>query len=123
MKLTHAYLFLTIAVLLGSCRGPQPVDPLRRSVVDGLNKEAFINRYRNPDSCIVLSERALQYIHDSLPEYVDGELRARNNMAFAYYQMSDRGNANQMLDWVDKVAALRKPTIANGDIELVIARL
>ena len=116
-------LFVLAAMLFVGCQKQVPVDPLRRSVVDGLNKEAFVNRYRDPDSCIALSQRALKYIADSLPEYVDGELRARNNMAFAYYQMSDAAEANQMLDYVDKVVALRSPTMVNGDIELVIAQL
>ena len=117
------FIILLTAVLLGACNRPVPVDPLKRSRADGLNKEAFVNRYRNPDSCISLSMQALQYVHDSLPEYVDGELRARNNMAFAYYQKSARDEANQMLDHVDKLVALRKPTMRNGDIESVIARL
>lgn len=98
-------------------------DPLLRSRADGLNKEAFVNRYRQPDSCIALSQRALKYIADSLPDYVDGELRARNNMAFAYYQKSDRANAGLMLDHVDKTVALRKSGMRNGDIEKVIAHL
>ncbi len=131
----HIFLYLCIvkslvttlvamaALLLAGCQKQVSVDPLRRSVADGLNKEAFINRYRDPDSCIALSERALQYIKDSLPEYIDGELRARNNMAFAYYQMSDRTKAGQMLEYVDKIVRLRNPTMANGDIEMVIADL
>ena len=115
---------LLLAVLsLAACSRPAPFDPLKRSRADGLNKEAFVNRYRDPDSCLALSQQALQYIKDSLPDYVDGELRARNNMAFAYYQKSDRANANQMLDIVDKTIALRKPTMRNGDIEAVIGRL
>lgn len=110
-------------LLLAGCQKQVSVDPLRRSVVDGLNKEAFVNRYREPDSCIALSERALRYIADSLPEYVDGELRARNNMAFAYYQKSDAAEAGHMLDYVDKIVSLRNPAMSNGDIELVISKL
>ena len=110
-------------LLLAGCQKQVPVDPLHRSVVDGINKEAFVNRYRDPDSCIALSEKALRYIADSLPDYVDGELRARNNMAFAYYQMSDAAEANHMLDYVDKLVAMRRPTMVNGEIESVIARL
>lgn len=116
-------LVVMAVLLLAGCQKQVPVDPLRRSVVDGINKEAFVNRYRDPDSCIALSEQALRYIADSLPDYVDGELRARNNMAFAYYQMSDAAEANHMLDYVDKIVALRSPTMANGDIELVISQL
>ena len=115
---------LAAAVLLAvGCRREVPVDPLKRSQVDGLNKEAFVNRYREPDSCIALSERALQLVEDSLPDYVDGQLRALNNKAFAYYQVSDYENARRMVDRVDKTVALRKPSMHNGDIERVIASL
>ena len=114
---------LLAVLLLAACSRPARLDPLKRSRADGLNKEAFVNRYRDPDSCLALSQQALQYIHDSLPDYVDGELRARNNMAFAYYQKSDRNKAYQMLDIVDKTIALQKPTMRNGDIEDVICRL
>ncbi|MBR1549376.1 MAG: DUF5112 domain-containing protein [Bacteroidales bacterium] len=99
------------------------MDPLRRSRVDGLNKEAFVNRYRDPERCLAFSDSALAYIHDSLPDYVDGELRARNNMAFAYFLTSDYANANAMLDQVDKLVALRNAAMKNGDIERVIANL
>ena len=112
-----------LLLFLAGCSREEGVDPLRRSRADGLNKEAFVNRYRDPDHCLALSQQALQYIHDSLPDYVDGELRARNNMAFAYYQKSDRDKANQMLDMVDKTIGLRETTMHNGDIEGVIGRL
>ena len=124
--MTSSHYLLTAAcclLLLAGCRDQQVLDPLRRARVDGLNKEAFVNRYRDPDSCLALSQQALQYIADSLPDYVDGELRARNNMAFAYYQKSDRDKAYQMLDVVDKTVGLEKPTMRNGDIEEVICRL
>ena len=120
---TSRLFFLPFLLLLVACNRPEPLDPLRRSLADGLNKEAFVNRFRDPDSCLALSQQALQYIHDSLPDYVDGELRARNNMAFAYYQKSDRDKANRMLDVVEKTIKLRKPTMRNGDIESVITDL
>ena len=116
-------LVVMAVLLLAGCQKQVPVDPLRRSVVDGLNKEAFVNRYRDPDSCIALSEQALRYIADSLPDYVDGELRARNNMAFAYYQMSDAQEANRMLDMVERKVASNVKAVGNGDIESVISRL
>lgn len=120
---TSSLCLLPLLLLLAACQRPAPVDPLRRARADGLNKEAFVNRYRDPDSCIALSERALRYIEDSLPGYVDGQLRAYNNMAFAYYQMSDRSQAYQMLDRVDKTLGLRREGMRNGDIERVIERL
>ena len=123
MKCYVKIVLATALVLLAACRKQAEVDPLKRSVVDGLNKEAFVNRYRDPDSCIALSQRALQYVQDSLPEYVDGELRAYNNIAFAYYQVSDRANAYLMLDRVDKTIGLRREGMHNGDIEWVIQQL
>ena len=120
MKQNVKYLLFVAFLLLLGCQDGPEIDPLKRSVADRLNKEAFVNRYRMPDSCIALSQQALQYIRDSLPEYVDGELRACNNMAFAYYQKSDRANATAMLERVDKTISLRKPTMRNGDIEWVI---
>ena len=123
MKFYVKMLLAAALVLLVACQEQDEVDPLQRSRVDRLNKEAFVNRYREPDSCIALSQRALQYIQDSLPDYVDGTLRALNNMAFAYYQMSDYKNARRMVDMVDKTIMLRKPSMRNGDIERVIASL
>lgn len=120
-KVYHS-LFIAV-LLLSACQKSAGVDPLQRAVVDGLNKEAFMYRYRQPDSCIALSQRALQYIGDSLPEYVDGQLRALNNMAFAYYQKSDRQNANLTLDRVDKTIRLQREGMRNGDIERVIHNL
>ena len=120
-------LFVAVLLLLG-CGREVKTDPLKRSRVDGLNKEAFVNRYRDPDSCIALSQKALEYIHDSLPNYVDGELRACNNMAFAYFLISDHENANLMLDRVEKriaSAGAHRAAVPmeNDEIELVISRL
>lgn len=122
MKHTVIYSLL-IASLLVACRQPASVDPLKRARADGLNKEAFVNRYRHPDSCLAYSQAALRFISDSLPDYVDGQLRAYNNMAFAYYQKSDRENAQRMLDRLDKTLGLRKEGMRNGDIEWVIHQL
>lgn len=129
MKRLAVFAAMCLLLAVYGCDKGQRVDPLRRSSVDGLNKEAFVNRYRDPERCLDFSRRALDYIGDSLPEYVDGELRACNNMAFAYFLTSDYPNADLMLDRVEKrVAACRQAAggvgrMENGDIELVIARL
>lgn len=112
-----------LLIVFYGCGKEQGVDPLRRSRADGLNKEAFMNRYRDPQRSLQMADSALRYIRDSLPQYVDGELRAYNNKAFSYYQMSDHENANAMLDRVDKTLALRKEGMRNGEIESVIERL
>lgn len=118
--------FLIVAaifLLLLGCVRKEKTNPLLRSRVDGLNKEAFVNRYRDPDSCIVLSKCALQYIDDSLPGYVDGRLRAWNTMAFTYYQMSDHVSATKMLDAVERELEKHRAEAANADEEWVIAQL
>ena len=123
MKIYVRTAFFVAVLLFSACRREVQVDPLKRSRVDGLNKEAFVNRYRDPDSCIVLSERALEYIQDSLSDYVDGSLRAMNNMAFAYYQMSDYGNARRMVELLERKVESGNRKAGNSDIELVIAHL
>ena len=116
------FLFVAVLLLLG-CEQEMKVDPLKRSRVDGMNKDAFISRYKNPDLCLDYAEGALAYVHDSLPEYVDGELRALNNMAFAYYQMSEYDQATAVLAEVDSLVAQGKKGMKNGEVESVIARL
>lgn len=88
-----------------------------------MNKEAFVNRYKDPSRCIAYSQQAIDYVNDSLPEYVDGALRAYNNMAFAYYQMSDYPEANVMLAQVEKRVKSGERRMENGEIEWMIARL
>ena len=83
----------------------------------------FLNRYKEPDLCLDYAGKALDYVHDSLPEYVDGELRALNNMAFAYYQVTDYEEATKILEQVEKKVKSGKAKAENSDIELVIARL
>ena len=123
MKKTVFLILAALISLLAGCSREPKADPLLRSRADGLNKEAFVNRYRDPDSCLALSRQAIRFIADSLPDYADGLLRARNNMAFAYYQMSDAESAHRMLNEVDKVRAKQTATMRNGDIEWVIAQL
>ncbi len=123
MKKTVFLLLAALILLLAGCGREPQADPLLRARADGLNKEAFVNRYRDPDTCLALSRKALKFIADSLPDYADGVLRARNTMAFAYYQMSDAESARKQLDQVDKLRAKRLPSMHNGDIEWVISQL
>ena len=123
MKKQVFLLLAALILLLAGCGREPQADPLLRARADGLNKEAFVNRYRDPDTCLALSRKALKFIADSLPDYADGVLRARNTMAFAYYQMSDAESARKQLDQVDKLRAKRLPSMHNGDIEWVISQL
>ncbi|MBR1766308.1 MAG: DUF5112 domain-containing protein [Bacteroidales bacterium] len=118
-----AYVIILLSTAFCSCCKTDGVDPLRRSRVDGLNKEAFVNRYRDPQRSLALSDSALRYVQDSLPEYVDGELRAANNKAFAYFLTSDYADATEMVDLVDKLVGQHRRETRNGDIETVIAQL
>ena len=121
--LRHSTLLLLAVLLLAACGGVDSPDPLRRSRADGLNREAFLCRYRDPQRCIALSDSALHYIQDSLPDYLDGQLRACNNKAFAYFLTSDYDQAGRILAQVDKLLERRSPAMRNGDIESVIRDL
>lgn len=120
MKFKPIYL-LAALLLLVACKGPTTVDPLLRSRVDGLNKEAFLNRYRDPALCLQLSDSALQFIADSLSAYDDGVLRALNNKAFAYFQTTNYPEALSLVEKIENGAPQTRS--ANADIELVIAHL
>lgn len=113
----------TLVIVWFGCQRQPSEGLLQRSHVDGINKEAFINRYRSPDTCIALSAKAIRLISDSLPTYVDGMLRAYNNMAFAYYQKSAVEQSMQMLDRVATLLAASGKEATNGDIEWAIAQL
>lgn len=121
--LRHPTLLLLATLLLAACSGADTLDPLRRSRADGLNREAFLSRYSNPQRCIALSDSALAYIADSLPAYADGRLRAYNNKAFAFFLTSEYSAAELMLKQVDKTLAQHPPSAHNGDIEGVIRDL
>ena len=123
MKYLAKYTLFVAVLLLFGCKQEVQIDPLKRSKVDGLNKDAFLNRYRDPNLCLEYAEEALKYIHDSLPEYIDGELRALNNRAFAYYQVTDYEEATKQLDLIDTLVARENPNMKNSEVESVIARL
>ena len=72
MKLHIKHILFIAVLLLFGCTQEVKIDPLKRSKVDGLNKEAFLNRYKEPDLCLERAQAALVFVHDSLPEYIDG---------------------------------------------------
>lgn len=123
MKLHIKHILFVAVLLLFGCTQEVKIDPLKRSKVDGLNKEAFLNRYKEPDLCLERAQAALVFVHDSLPEYIDGELRALNNMAFAYYQVTDYEEATKLLEQVEELVAKERPGMKNAEVESVIARL
>ena len=123
MKLHIKHILFVAVLLLFGCTQEVKIDPLKRSKVDGLNKEAFLNRYKEPGLCLERAQAALVFVHDSLPDYIDGELRALNNMAFAYYQVTDYEEATKLLEQVEELVAKERPGMKNAEVESVIARL
>jgi len=110
-----------MVLLAVSCHQHPTVDPLLRSRADGLNRQAFLERYRDPNCCLVMSDSALRFIADSLPDYDDGVLRALNNKAFAYYQTTRYPEALAIVEMVEQLTE-DSPT-PNSDIELMISHL
>lgn len=116
---------VVVWVIVWLAAKPQEVDPLQRARVDGLTKEAFLCRYRNPERSLQLSHEALQYLDDSIPYgcYEDGRLRIWNNLAFGYYMTGEYDSSmcyiNSLLDFEPTGTA----PAANCEVEQVIARL
>ncbi len=108
-KILHLFLwgFLTVWIaFLGGCRPnqhtqrPSGVDLALRAHVDNYNKAAFLNRYDDPSCAIHEAYCALELLHDSLPNYYDGLLRAYNNLAFGYYMLAEQDSAQAYIDSV-----------------------
>ena len=137
-KILHLFLwgFLTVWIaFLGGCRPnqhtqrPSGVDLALRAHVDNYNKAAFLNRYDDPSCAIHEAYCALELLHDSLPNYYDGLLRAYNNLAFGYYMLAEHDSSEAYIDSVALLAsqpsglsgikAIRK----NVEVEKVISQL
>ncbi len=114
----NALLFIIILLALSGCTNKDE-GSLMRAKVDGLNKEAFVNRYRDPFLSISKSREAAALVRDSMPEYQSGLLRAWNTMAFAYLMRSDEDSVEMCLDSVFSFEGRSR----NLPIELTIARL
>lgn len=123
MKRITILLLAALSLLAIGCRKEAAVDPLLRSKVDGMNRQAFLDRYRDPRNSMDVADSALKFIADSLPEYADGTLRALNIKAFANYQVSDYPYALSMVEQVEKLVESDGYRGRNGEIELVIAHL
>lgn len=121
MKSLKPILLLVLTALLAASCGHEKVrfDPIRRAHVDGLNKQSFVCRYKDPVTAIAYAEQALQYIHDSLPDYADGKLRTWNNLAFAHYMLTQNNLAET---YADSVLSFPSHT-DNDQVEKVIAKL
>ena len=109
-------------------RQPKTLDLRLRGLVDNSNKSSFINRYQDPHYAIRQAYAALQLIHDSLPAYHDGQLRAYNNLAFGYYMLAQHDSAAVYIDSVLLATGpgsnnhhfIQSP---NRDVERLIAQL
>ncbi|MCR4660360.1 MAG: sensor histidine kinase [Bacteroidales bacterium] len=111
------WLIITLLLLAG-CSQRDP-GSLMRAKVDGLNREAFLNRYRDPFATLEFSADALALVRDSLPQYGSGMLRAWNNMAFAHLMRSETDLADCFIDSVLNFDGASP----NRDIERTIACL
>ena len=126
-EVVRGALIVCLALLAACCGrsggegGALPAE--RRVHVDGMNREAFLCRYRDPQRSIGLSEAALQYMADSLPAYADGRTRAWNNLAFAHYQLSHTAEAHAAAARVLKNSAGRNAGVERMIAQLVEARL
>ncbi|MBQ9474304.1 MAG: DUF5112 domain-containing protein [Bacteroidales bacterium] len=110
---------VSAVLLFAACdRVGAVMTPISRATVDGLNREAFLCRYSEPDRAQECALAALEYIDDSLPDYDEGRVRAWNNLAFSYYMMSQYVDAGSCIDSV-----LQYPVTRYGDAERVIALL
>ena len=112
---------LCLFLLLAACGGKEkaPLDPSLRARVDGLNKEAFLNRYSDIPRSLDCGWQALTLVNDSLPGYTDGRMRAFNNLAYAYYMLDMTDSAHACLDSVERLG----PSGSNAEVEHTIAQL
>ena len=101
--------WFSLALLFGSCQQgqggrdssrPTKADFALRAHVDSHNKTAFLNRYEDPSCSIHEAYCALDLLHDSIPNYHDGLLRAYNNLAFGYYMLAEQDSAQAYIDSV-----------------------
>lgn len=121
---------IAIMLLLASCRQqsvPNGIDLRLRGRADSHNKASFISRYQNPHHAIEEARAALRVVKDSLPTYIDGQLRAYNNLAFGYYMLAQHDSAAAYVDSVLHTTfnAQRRPSYHshNAEVERLIAQL
>ena len=117
--------FISLFLLLASCRnnGNAPLDPSLRASIDNLNKEAFVNRYRDINYSLDCGWQALALVGDSLPDYHDGRLRACNNLAYAFYMLDMTDSAHAYLDSVKYLTQNSQLKTQNSEVEHTIAQL
>lgn len=121
-------LLITLFALMVGCKSDTNsarIDLATRAHVDRCNKEAFLNRYHDPSRAIQEAYNALDLLHDSLPTYYDGLMRAYNNLAFDFYMLAEHDSAAAYIDSVVDLATNHtvQRLSANNEVELVIANL
>ena len=126
----HIATLLLAALLLTGCHrqgNSEGVDLRLRGQVDSHNKASFVQRYQDHNMAIDEARTALALTHDSLPSYLDGRLRAYNNLAFGYYMLAQHDTAEA---YIDSVLLLTTPSThrhikqsPNSEVEHLIAQL
>ena len=121
---------VTMMLLMAGCRHQGRsggIDLRLRGQVDSHNKASFVNRYQDPHHAIDEAYTALAVVHDSLPNYRDGRLRAFNNLAFGYYMLAQHDSTAV---YIDSVLEATRPTPTNHvrqspntEVERLIAQL
>lgn len=125
---TYCAAFSALICIMIGCNRATDANKINLSLrarVDRYNKEAFLNRYHDPNCGIVEAYDALKLVKDSLPNYYDGRLRAYNNLAFNYYILAEHDSAEVYLDSVIHLAdshAIRLRS-NNYEVESLIANL
>lgn len=127
-KSIYCALLIAMSITMLCCQSKSEsdgIDLALRAKVDRFNKDAFLNRYHNPDCAIQEAYDALELMHDSLPNYYDGLMRSYNNLAFNYYMLAQHDSAQVYVDSVlclaDSHAVRLKAR--NCEVERVIAEL
>lgn len=127
-QLFFCALLVTMFTLMVGCKSSpnsSRMDLALRARVDRFNKEAFLNRYVDPSCAIQEAYDALELMHDSLPNYHDGFMRAYNNLAFNYYMLAQHDSAAVYVDSVLALADRHDNNFSahNKEVEEVIAQL
>ena len=125
-------LLAAVIFVVSGCQSPHPegrVDLRLQARIDSYNKQSFMNRYQDPQLSLRCAYDALHLMRDSLPSYLDGALRAYNNLSFGYYMLAQHDSSASYIDSVTQMATMpaglppAKTIRKNVEVERVISQL